>query len=449
MVYLAADLSASSWRLVKGHRSGDGRILTETVLQSSPGAVRRDDGTLLWDLEALSGDIIRGMKAAGKADSFSVTGWGSDFVLLDESGSILGDAVSYMDGRTERLESVPESSYVFSRTGMQERKSGTLYQLLAIRQEHPELLEKAAYLLFIPDYIGYRLTGVIKHEYSYAAATGLVDPETHTWDYELIRNLSLPVHLFTELSDPGTSLGHLKPEISAAIGYDPEVVLSPSERSAAALLGMPLQEDDLFLLSGSRSSIGCIASSPAKGTEAFEAGISNEGGTAGTVKVSADLEGAALLERLRDETGLSDDEIAAAVRQRGVPGTFDPSLLTGSGSLPEEVAALIGKEDTDAGDAAAAVCSSLSLSVCRAAGAIGKATGRSFGRIVAAGSLAASGFILDLIAMHSGMTVVSESMDAPLMGNLMSQMITSGEISPGDRAGIVRKSSFMTSYRRI
>ncbi len=449
MVYLAADLSASCWRLVKGHRTGDGRVLTETVLQSSPGAVRRDDGTLLWDLEALYGDIIKGMKAAGKADSFSVTGWGSDFVLLDENGSMLGDAVSYMDSRTERLESVPESSYVFSRTGMQERKSGTLYQLLAIRQEHPELLEKAAYLLFIPDYIGYRLTGVIKHEYSYAAATGLVDPETHTWDYELIRNLSLPVHLFTELSDPGTSLGHLKREISEAIGYDPEVVLSPSERSAAALLALPLPEDTLFLLSGKRSIIGCISSSPAKGTDAFGSGISSEGGTAGTVRVSASIEGAALLEKFMNETGMPDDEMAAAVRQRGVPGTFDPSALTGNGAILEEIRALIGKEGADAGDAAAALCSSLALSVCGAAEAIGKATGRSFGRIVAAGSLASSGFMLDLVAMHSGMTVVSESMDAPLMGNLMSQMITSGEISPGDRAEVVRKSSFMTSYRRI
>ena len=451
MVYLAADLSASCWRLVKGHRTGDGRVLTETVLQSSPGAVRRDDGTLLWDLEALYGDIIKGMKAAGKADSFSVTGWGSDFVLLDENGSMLGDAVSYMDSRTERLESVPESSYVFSRTGMQERKSGTLYQLLAIRQEHPELLEKAAYLLFIPDYIGYRLTGVIKHEYSYAAATGLVDPETHTWDYELIKNLDLPQHLFASLSDPGSEVGRLKDELRAEIGYDPMVILAPSHDSASAVVGAPVGENTIYLSSGTWSILGCVENHPYRSEEAKNANLSNEGGVDGTIRLLKNIMGTWMLQCLSKETGATFDELEKEAREADLPGLIDASdsRFLSPESMKDEISKALGKENLTRGEIASAVYNSLAIAYRDAIEEMEKITDRTFSHIAIVGGGSKDGYLNALTAMYTHRTVTAGPGEGTAIGNLLYQMITAGELTRDRKNEVLKASVRMDQFRRL
>ena len=45
-------------------------------------------------------------------------------------------------------------------------------------------LEKAEHFLMIPEYISFKLTGIIKKEYTNATTTGLVNAKTKTWDEE-------------------------------------------------------------------------------------------------------------------------------------------------------------------------------------------------------------------------------------------------------------------------
>ena len=52
----------------------------------------------------------------------------------------------------------------------------TIYQLMAVKKQEPENMEKAVQLLMLPDYFHFLLTGNKLSEYTNATSTQLVSP---------------------------------------------------------------------------------------------------------------------------------------------------------------------------------------------------------------------------------------------------------------------------------
>ena len=438
MVYLAVNLGVKQSTLVKGRLSEDGRIVTETVHEFQTKSFFSSDGTLVWDVDDIFSEVVSGIRKSGKIDVISIVGWGSDFVLLSESGERIGEAVSFMDGRTKRLESKPEKEMLFKRLGVQASDTSLLFQLLALRKEHPDQLERAAYLLSIPGYIAYRLTGVIKHEYTYASTSALVNPGQKGWDYELIDSLALPVHLFTELSDPGTEVGRVKADIG--VECDPAVILAPSYLQASAALGTGEDEGSAYILSDSTLTVGMRLPSPVLSDEALALDLSNEGGANGTVRLVRKLGGMDLISAM----GISG--AAQKAQQAKLGELFDVAdekyLAPSAYSL---IAAM--KENMGEGELAAVVYNSIAISVRDTIRSFERITGRRIYQINAAGKL--DSYLMMLIAMYTELSITTVSADAAVLGNLLSQMISTGELGESRRREVIRKSALGTQYRRI
>ena len=83
---------------------------------------------------------------------------------------------------------IPEDE-LYARTGIQKAMYNTIYQLMALKTQNPEYLEKADAMLMIPDFFHYKLSGKKVQEYTEATTSQLVNPETKDWDYELIEKL--------------------------------------------------------------------------------------------------------------------------------------------------------------------------------------------------------------------------------------------------------------------
>ena len=158
--YLAVDIGASSGRHILGHLEGDRLILEE--IYRFPNGMKKKNGRLVWEIDALIDHVKKGMTLCaeiGKIPSFmGIDTWGVDFVLLDKDGKRLGDAVGYRDSRTDGMDAVVSrvisEDELYRRTGIQKQMFNTIYQLTALREKEPELLERADRLLMIPDYLG-------------------------------------------------------------------------------------------------------------------------------------------------------------------------------------------------------------------------------------------------------------------------------------------------------
>ena len=195
--YLAIDIGASSGRHILGHVE-NGRMLLEEIHRFENRQIRRD-GHDCWDVQHLWQGILDGLKVCktlGKIPvSVGIDTWAVDFVLLGESGDRISDAVAYRDGRTDGVDCLVEAKIsaeeLYAHTGIQKQSFNTIYQLVALQQEHPEQLRAAHSLLMIPDYFNYLLTGVKKQEYTNATSTGLVNATTKEWDRELLERLGI------------------------------------------------------------------------------------------------------------------------------------------------------------------------------------------------------------------------------------------------------------------
>ena len=107
---------------------------------------------------------------------------------------------------------------LYKRTGIQKQMFNTVYQLMAVKETHPEYMENAEALLMIPDYFHFLLTGVKKNEYTNATTGQLIDPKTNDWDYELMELLGFNTKMFQPVSMPGTVVGNFTEEIQKRSG---------------------------------------------------------------------------------------------------------------------------------------------------------------------------------------------------------------------------------------
>ncbi len=150
---LAFDFGASSGRAIRAVY--DGQNLTYEEIHRFENVPIEKDGHLCWDVETLLKEIHTAIQKAGTFDSLGFDTWGVDFGLLDTDGHLLANPVHYRDARTngkpEQAAARMSAEELYAHTGNQIMAINTLFQLLALREQDPELLQKAAQILFMPD----------------------------------------------------------------------------------------------------------------------------------------------------------------------------------------------------------------------------------------------------------------------------------------------------------
>ncbi|NCB32235.1 MAG: rhamnulokinase, partial [Clostridia bacterium] len=225
--HLAIDIGASNGRMVLGHMEPDGMQMEE--IYRFPNGMCKENDYLCWDVDALLGHMVTGLQKCGelgkKPDTLGIDTWGVDYVLLDENGERLSDAVAYRDERTkdmpEKLDQAIPFQDLYALTGTARQEYNTIYQMMADFEEHPQYRARVKGFLFMPCYLSALLCGVAENEYTIASTSGLLNARTRTWDETVIKAAGLPQALFARSPVPsGTKLGPLLPAIRQKVGFD-------------------------------------------------------------------------------------------------------------------------------------------------------------------------------------------------------------------------------------
>ena len=113
-----------------------------------------------------------------------------DFGLLDADGHLLANPVHYRDARTngklEQAAACMPAEELYAHTGNQIMAINTLFQLLALQEQEPELLQKAEQILFMPDLFAALLGAEPVCERSIASTSQMLDPRTGRWSREVL-----------------------------------------------------------------------------------------------------------------------------------------------------------------------------------------------------------------------------------------------------------------------
>ena len=459
--HLAVDIGASSGRHILGHVE-QGRIVLEEVYRFENGPKKRG-GRLCWDFDALAREVVNGLKACAKLGkvpaTLGVDTWGVDFALVDREGRILGDTVAYRDSRTQGMDALVEelipAQELYRRTGIQKQRFNTIYQLMAVKCQSPELLEQAHRLLLVPDYLHYTLTGVMSNEYTEASTSGLVSAAAKDWDRELLGLLGFPQKLFGPLSLPGTALGGLRPALREELGFGCQVVLPASHDTGSAFLAVPAGEgDSVTLSSGTWSLLGVELEQPVTTPESRAANFTNEGGYQYRFRYLKNIMGLWMIQNLRREMAENGQlpgfgELSQLAREAAdFPGRVDvddPSFLA-----PESMSAAVraycervGQPVPQSpGELLSCVYHSLAQCYAQSVRQLEALTGRSFQAVHIVGGGSQDAYLNQLTASATGLPVYAGPTEGTALGNLLVQMIAQGEFASLQEARDAIRASF-------
>lgn len=449
MYYLAIDIGASSGRHILAQVQNE-KLVLEEVYRFENNLVKKDD-SLLWDIDNLVNEVKAGIKKCkeiGKIPTtVSIDTWGVDYVLLDESEKEILPVHCYRDGRTSKVidevHSVISKKELYSKTGVQFQPFNSIYQLYCDKLSGK--LDKAKHFLMMPDYLSFKLTGVIENEYTNASTTGLLDAKAKMWDSEIFKKLGIPEHIFKPLSLPATKVGYFSKEVEEEMGFNATVIHCPSHDTASAVAACPLKDNGLYISSGTWSLIGTENLSPILTADSQQANFSNEGGIDYRFRYLKNYMGMWLLQNIRRNINksLTYDQmmfLAQECKEYSYLDVNHPSFVAPDNMI-DAIKEYFNRDDMPLGEIINSVYHSLAKSYKNAVEEIERLTNKTVTSIAIVGGGCQDSYLNRLTAQYTGKKVLAGPVEATATGNLLSQLIYSGKAKDLSHAReIVKKS---------
>lgn len=469
-VYIAADLGAESGRAIAGKFDGD-KLSLEVAHRFMNNPLRLPNA-LTWNTGYLYAEILNGIKAitasyGGDVQSVSVDTWGVDFGLLDQSGAVMTMPVHYRDKRNvpafDELREKLGDTAIYDATGLQFMPFNTLYQLYAMSQSQPDVLEIAQKLLFMPDIFHYWLSGVAVAERTIASTSNMVDPRTGKWATGLLEMAGIPTHFLPELVKPGTILG----EVSDDVVFDTKakgvkVVVPGSHDTASAVAAVPVMDgndDYVFMSSGTWSLMGMELKSPIINADTRRLNFTNEGGVENTIRFLRNIAGLWLVQELR-RAYERDGEVynyteltqmaAEAPEFRSLVDPDDMSFMA-----PQDMRAAVAQFCQNSGQPVPntpgqfnrACQESLAMRYRWVVERLRELTGKKLNTLHIVGGGTQNKLLCQFTANATGCRVVAGPVEATAAGNVLLQMMALGDVkSLAEGRDLIRRSFEVHEY---
>ena len=463
---LAFDLGASNGRAILGQLE-NGKLTMRELHRFENNYVEMN-GVYYWDLPYLFNQLKQGLLAfkqanVGDLDCFGIDTWGVDYGLLDKNGHLLGNPRAYryaLDSDMEESNKVVDFPTLFSRTGIANMNFNTVYQLHRRKREKDVGLEAAQTMLFMPDLLGYFLTGEMKSEYTIATTSMLYNPSTKDWDWESIRAYGLPAHIFTEMDRAGNLRGKLRKELAEELGLNQaNFAAVGTHDTASAVAAIPGSGSFAFCSSGTWSLFGVETDTPILKDEVRDANFSNEGTIQGGFRPLKNIMGLWLIQECRRDwikegTKYSWDEIVTEARKaEPLRSIIDPDYgeFFAGGNMVKKIQKFCADTNQPipetVGEIARCIYESLALKYRWALERLEEIKGAGIDTLNIVGGGIQNKLLNQMVADSINRPVITGPVEGAAIGNLLAQAMALGDIQDIDELRrVVRNSENVETY---
>lgn len=201
--------------------------------------------------KALAGTDVSHVKAV------TVTTFGVDGALVDARGKLLYPVISWKCPRTA---AVMENVGKYIAQDELNRVSGvgafafnTIYKLIWLKENRPELFDEAAAWLFISNILAHRLTGVMATDRTMAGTSQMTDLRTGEFSDEILAAVGLKKELFPPAADAGSVVGAVTRAAAEKMGLpalEGVPVVSAGHDTQFAVFGSGAEKNQPVLSSG-------------------------------------------------------------------------------------------------------------------------------------------------------------------------------------------------------
>ncbi len=466
---LAFDFGASSGRAILGTFDSE-KITLKEIHRFSNDPVKVGH-TFYWDVLRLFHEIKQGIlkaKQYGNIDSIGIDTWGVDFGLIDEKGYLLENPVHYRDernaGMVEKARKYMSKAEIYDRTGIQFMDFNTLFQLLSIRLNRPELLERTHKLLFMPDLFAYMLTNQMTSEYSIATTSQMVNIDSQKWDTELLDAMKIPSRILCDIVPSGTKTGHIRRSLREELGVDKIPVIAVcGHDTQSAITAIPSESKDFaFISSGTWSLFGTELDEPVVNEKAQKLNVTNEGGYNFTTAFLKNICGLWLIQESRRQWIREGKEYSYAELEKEALGAepfkcfIDPDApdFVAMGDMPERVREFCRKTNQyvpeTVGEVMRCIYESLAMKYKFVLDGIEDCTNKKYDRIHVMGGGTKDTFLCALTASSCNRTVYAGPIEATVLGNVAVQLMASGDIKDiAEARKIIAKGENLKVYEPV
>jgi len=313
-----------------------------------------DPSWLTWDGDDIWRKIceccrenIATVGCAGRVRGLSVTGFGVDGAPMAKDGMQLYPLSSWHCSRavpqTHWLAQQMDLWRLYQITGFHNYPIQTINRLRWLKDNVPQVLEKAYKWLMIQDYIVHRFTGEFSTEITIASTTTLLDLAKGQWCDELFRLIGVDKAIFPPISFPGTVVGKIHRRAAEQSGL-PEgtPVVAGGHDCEIGALGAGVKDPDVFIdITGTWEMVIATLDRFAPTRELFDKGIDTEAhAIPGQFLTQSLMIAGAVIEWMRDHFYGSEPPAAAYGKMieeaeatgLGAKGVFVlPSFMRGMG----------------------------------------------------------------------------------------------------------------------
>lgn len=456
----AFDLGASSGRLILGILE-DGKLKLEVIHRFKNGPVKLRD-SLYLDFLYLFGEMKIGLKKLSERKDIEIKGigvdtWGVDYAWIDKNGNLFNNPFHYRDSRTsqiiEEVHSIISEDELYKETGIQHFPFNTVYQLYHDIKVDKVLEKGADQFLLMPNLFEYFLTGNRTWERTIVSTGSLLNAQDKNWSQVIFKKLGFPQSIAGNLVDPGTENGTLSKDIQEEVGLGPIPVISVGGHdSASALMGSPLQDNGLFLISGTWSLFGKESDVPYTDKISKEKGFTNELGYK-TIRYLKLLTGLWIIQELKKQWNIQGKtldfpDIIKLAKESKVDYFIDPNNERFNFSLNMEqsikdycISTHQGEPET-IGQVAKAVYNGITNIYKLALSDMEEITGQKYDFISMVGGGIQDSYLCKLTAKHLKIRVEAGPIEASVIGNIICQMISKGLIKDIKQSRDLIKRSF-------
>ena len=201
-------------------------------------------------------EVCSDPEIAASVAAISLSTQGGTLVPVDENYVPVRPAIVWNDIRcTEESLLIKQElgeTAVYQKTGWALEPGQNLLQICRMRRREPELFEKTAYFLSVPDYIAYRLTGIAAIDPSNVGINQLGDIRRGVYDSQLLGFAGITEAQLPKIQPSGTPIGHLTADAAAALGLPEQVLLvaGAHDQYAVALGAGACEKEDILIGTG-------------------------------------------------------------------------------------------------------------------------------------------------------------------------------------------------------
>lgn len=184
-----------------------------------------------------------------KIAGIGITSFGETFVLTDADGTPLYPAMLYTDPRggsqcRALCEKLGEG-HIAKIAGAQPHETYSLPKLMWLKENCPEVYQKAKHVFLMEDFVIFHLTGQAKIDYSLAARTMGLDIIRLEWSREIFEAAGIDCSLMSRPVPTGTIAGTVTKAAAEKTGLDPETkIVCISHDQIAAAVGAGVFDSD-------------------------------------------------------------------------------------------------------------------------------------------------------------------------------------------------------------